>query len=377
MKRILILYGFEHSGHHAAALALREAFCTLDPGVEVHLLNFFVFASRLLERVSTGAFYRVVKSTPRIWDGIYTNPRSETRFTRFRQFVRTLAPRGVEDAMRAFDPEAVVCTQSFPCGMVNDFKEGHGSDIPLYAVLTDFFVPSYWVYERVDSYYVASPEARDELLTASIEGSRIVHAGIPISPRFAKQLGRAEARRMFCLPEDSPVILVVGGWSGWGALESLAFELHRVGHDGTVVVVTGRNREQYESIAGRACGLEPGLRVMRYVQRMDALMRASDVLVGKAGGMTAAEALSVGLPLVLVDSLPGQERANAEYLCRHGVALMARSVGEAATLAAELASSVDRRLAMRRRALSLARPEAALVTARNVFERLNAPLYSL
>jgi processive 1,2-diacylglycerol beta-glucosyltransferase len=116
---------------------------------------------------------------------------------------------------------------------------------------------------------------------------------------------------------------------------------------------------------------------MRYVQRMDALMRASDVLVGKAGGMTAAEALSVGLPLVLVDSLPGQERANAEYLCRHGVALMARSVGEAATLAAELASSVDRRLAMRRRALSLARPEAALVTARNVFERLNAPLYSL
>ena len=122
MKKILVLYGFEHSGHHAAALALRDAFLDCDPALSVDLLNLFAYASRIIEKIATGIFFRIVKSTPSVWDGIYTNPRSDPRFDRFRSVVRRLASRGVEDALREYQPDAVVCTQSFPCGMVHDFK---------------------------------------------------------------------------------------------------------------------------------------------------------------------------------------------------------------------------------------------------------------
>jgi processive 1,2-diacylglycerol beta-glucosyltransferase len=368
MKKILILYGFEHSGHHAAALALREAFLQKDPGITVDLLNFFVYSSRLIEKIATGIFYRIVKRTPSVWDGIYRNPKSEPRFDRFRKVVRTLSLRGVGDALREYEPDAVVCTQSFPCGMMHDYKDRRRSDIPLYGVLTDFSVPPYWIYPRVDRYFVACAAARDELSLRGIDAAAITESGIPIRPRFALRTSRREARAAFGLDPDAATILVVGGWSGWGDLERLAVETGRRGGECRVVVVTGRNRRLYDTLRGRADIEHHRVTVLPVVERMDILMRAADLLVGKAGGMTASEALAAGLPMVLVDSLPGQERANAAYLCRHGAAVQARGVEDAGRTAAEIARDAGRLGEMGRRARALAKPDAATEVARGVIE---------
>ena len=368
MKKVLILYGFEHSGHHAAACALREAFLQKDPGLTVDLLNLFVYSSRLLEKIATGIFYRIVKSTPSVWDGIYRNPKSEPRFDRFRRVVRTLSLRGVGDALREYEPDAVVCTQSFPCGMMHDYKERRHSDIPLYGVLTDFSVPPYWIYPCVDRYFVACAGARDELFRQGIDAAAITVSGIPIRPRFALRTSRREAREAFGLDPDAATILVVGGWSGWGDLERLAVETVRRGGECRVVVVTGRNRGLYDILRGRADIERHRVTVLPVVERMDILMRAADLLVGKAGGMTASEALAAGLPMVLVDSLPGQERANAAYLCRHGAAVQARVVEDAGLAAAEIARDAGRLGEMGRRARALAKPDAATEIAMGVIK---------
>lgn len=372
MKKILILYGFEHSGHHAAALALRETFLGLDPGLTVDLLNLFVYSSRLLEKIATGVFYRIVKKTPAVWDGIYRNPKSEPRFDRFRQVVRALAPRGVGDALRRYEPDAVVCTQSFPCGMMHDYKERRRSDIPLYGVLTDFSVPPYWIYPRVNRYFVACAAARDELSRQGIDAAAITASGIPIRPRFALRTSRREARATFGLAPDAATILVMGGWSGWGDLERLAVETGRRDGGCRVVVVTGRNRRLYTALRGRADIERHRVTVLPVVERMDLLMQASTLLVGKAGGMTASEALAAGLPMVFADSLPGQERANAGYLCRHGVAVQARGVEEAGRAAVEIALDAGRLGEMGRRARALAKPDAAAEIARGVLEGAHA-----
>ena len=369
MKKVLILYGFEYSGHHSAALALRESFLAVDPSIEVDLVNFFAYTSKLLERLSTRAFYRMVKSTPGIWDSIYCNPRSEARFNRFRKVVRVLARRDAGDLLESHKADAVVCTQAFPCGMINDFKKKYGAKIPLYAVLTDYFVPSYWIYDRVDAYFVGNEEARQELISGGIDERNVFNEGIPISPRFRDRIGVTEARRQFGIPPDRRTVVVTGGWSGWGSLEGLAVEIERAAPGWCIVVVTGRNKALYESL--REQSGRPGSKIllMEYVERFDILLQAADLLVGKAGGLTAAEALASGVPLVLVDSLPGQERANADYLCRRGAALMASGVEEAVRIVTRLINSPSRRSAMRGDAEKMARAGAALRIVEKILER--------
>ena len=66
------------------------------------------------------------------------------------------------------------------------------------------------------------------------------------------------------------------------------------------------------------------------------LLAAADVHVGKPGGMTAAESIAVGAPMVLSRPLPGQEEANARFLLAAGAAAAGGGPEEAARAAARL-----------------------------------------
>ena len=56
---------------------------------------------------------------------------------------------------------------------------------------------------------------------------------------------------------------------------------------------------------------------------VDEAMRQASLLITKAGGVSVAEALAIGVPLVLFGSLAGQEEANTDFLVSRGVALSA------------------------------------------------------
>ena len=50
-------------------------------------------------------------------------------------------------------------------------------------------------------------------------------------------------------------------------------------------------------------------------------MAVSDLLITKPGGLTAAEALAAGLPMILTHPIPGPEERHVRYLGQNGVAL--------------------------------------------------------
>ena len=61
------------------------------------------------------------------------------------------------------------------------------------------------------------------------------------------------------------------------------------------------------------------LRVCEWTDRIDVYLRACDLVVGKPGGISVAEALACGRPLLATRSLGGQEGFNVGFLERHRV----------------------------------------------------------
>jgi UDP-N-acetylglucosamine:LPS N-acetylglucosamine transferase len=59
--------------------------------------------------------------------------------------------------------------------------------------------------------------------------------------------------------------------------------------------------------------------VFGWVDDMPALMRACDVVVQNAGGLSTLEALASGLPVITYRCLPGHGRANARVLDEIGL----------------------------------------------------------
>ncbi|HEY2933640.1 MAG TPA: glycosyltransferase, partial [Acidobacteriota bacterium] len=58
-----------------------------------------------------------------------------------------------------------------------------------------------------------------------------------------------------------------------------------------------------------------------FTKEMDEWMAASDLLIGKPGGLTTSEALARGLPMLIVNPIPGQEERNADHLLEWGCAV--------------------------------------------------------
>jgi processive 1,2-diacylglycerol beta-glucosyltransferase len=104
---------------------------------------------------------------------------------------------------------------------------------------------------------------------------------------------------------------------------------------------------------------ETAVRVFGFVANMHELMAASDLVVGKAGGLTLAESFCMGLPIVMVSPVPGQEERNARIVSAAGAGVTTRAPGETIAAARAILGDGARLRAMKDAARRFGRPGAA------------------
>jgi 1,2-diacylglycerol 3-beta-galactosyltransferase len=83
-----------------------------------------------------------------------------------------------------------------------------------------------------------------------------------------------------------------------------------------LAVVAGGDDELYERL--HEIEWHVATHLYNFVENMPTLMGAADAIVCKAGGLIVTESLASGLPMLLIDVLPGQETGNARYVIEGG-----------------------------------------------------------
>jgi len=84
--------------------------------------------------------------------------------------------------------------------------------------------------------------------------------------------------------------------------------------------------------------------------------------------LTTSEALAVGLPMIIINPLPGQEMKNTDYLIRQNVALVASGKKHVSTLVNELLQDSEKLTKMKENAFRLSKPESSLDIAKEVLK---------
>lgn len=224
--------------------------------------------------------------------------------------------RRLEPAIRKFAPDVIVGTQMIPAAMTSYLKQRGKVQASMVGVLTDFGVHDFWKQRGVDRYCVAHASILEG--DGSSMSSRAAITGVPLMPDFAFPLSQAEARRAVGLPEDAQVVLVLGGGLGLSVDTAAASLLQRPAST-HIVVMPGTNNKARATLDRLAAEHPQRLKVCEWTDRMDIYLRAADVVVGKPGGITVAESLACGRPLLATRSLGGQEGFNVDFLTRHQV----------------------------------------------------------
>jgi UDP-N-acetylglucosamine--N-acetylmuramyl-(pentapeptide) pyrophosphoryl-undecaprenol N-acetylglucosamine transferase len=216
---------------------------------------------------------------------------------------------------------------------------------------------------------LAAPFARRVFLSFPIEGldgDKYRVTGRPI-PERSRPLPQAEARRVFGLPEEGPVLLVFGGSLGARLLNELAIDAF--GLAGPAVLHLSGTRD-YDELRPRVS--RPDYRLFAFTEEFGAALGATDLAFARAGG-SVWELAAAGKPCVLV---PGEfatadhQAKNAEYFARSGGAIVVREndVGSAPELIRSLLGDPSRLADMSAAMLKLARPDAADEVAEELLE---------
>jgi processive 1,2-diacylglycerol beta-glucosyltransferase len=92
---------------------------------------------------------------------------------------------------------------------------------------------------------------------------------------------------------------------------------------------------------------------------MDELMTASDIVLGKPGGLTTSEALAKGLVFVIVNPIPGQEERNSDHLLERAVGIRCNNLPVLSYKLDRLLADPKRFATMQANARNMGRPTAA------------------
>ena len=374
-QRILFLYLTKHSGHYAAAVAIEEAAKRLNGRIESMLLDSFSHANPILSKVTLRAYLTALKAAPEIWEWMYDNPAFKERTAMIRELLNRGNSRKMEKILREFSPDVVVCTQAFACGVLASWKQKTGNRRPaLVGVLTDYVAHRYWAHPQVDMYVVPNDATRGTLIAQGVAPDRIRVHGIPVSDRFLVPADKDTVYRSLDLKPGLPLILVMGGSLGLGPMKSVIRKLDRLPQPFYIVAVTGKNEELRERLERRGNKLRHPTRIFSFVENVNELMDAAELVVTKPGGITTAECLVKRLPMIIINPIPGQEAKNTDLLLAQNVAVEAEKAKDVVNLVDEFLRNPELLRAMREAARALGRPNAARDAAADILSlRANRP----
>jgi 1,2-diacylglycerol 3-beta-galactosyltransferase len=216
----------------------------------------------------------------------------------------------LREIIRQKQPVFIICTYLFYQGILSAVFAIEKRHIPLLTIVTDLeTVQSLWFHPVADLCLVPTQTVYDLAIEAGLPPEKVKITGIPVRPELMKG-DQASLRQSLGWRPDLFTVLAVGS----KRIEHLYDSLRVLNHSGLplqLVVVAGGDDELYQRFQETEWHVET--HCYNFVAEMGTFMRAADCILSKAGGLIVSEALACGLPLILVDVIPGQETGNANH----------------------------------------------------------------
>lgn len=196
---------------------------------------------------------------------------------------------------------------------------------------------------------------------------RIVLTGNPVRADLLEVASkRAEGLAFYGLKDGRKTLAVVGGSLGARTLnEAMARSTDLLAQRPDVQVLWQCGRYYEKQYRDCATARLPNVQLRPFIERMDLLYAAADVVIARAGALTISELAVVGKPAVLVPSpnvAEDHQRRNAEALAKCGAALLVPDAEAAERLLPEALALLDdpqRQAVLRQHLQPFARPNAA------------------
>ncbi|MCE2859853.1 MAG: galactosyldiacylglycerol synthase [Oxalobacteraceae bacterium] len=361
-KRLLLVSVSAGNGHVRAAQAIAAHAWRDFPQLRLQHIDMMQIVPTLFRKLYSDLYMKIASGLPEAWGWLYrkTDREPDHRLSgRLRRAIQRLCSQRLFEEIDRFKPNVIICTHFLPAEVLASAITEKRLDCQVWVQVTDFDLHQMWLHPGISGYFVANEELAFRLQCQGVPRKDIVVSGIPVMPVFTTRPDRPEAAARLSLNPDCFTVLLMGGGAGIGMDPVWITELLETESQLQVIVMTGKNQALRKALVGVAHEYSNRLRIIGFTEDVATLMMAADLAITKPGGLSTSECLVCGLPMLLVNPIPGQEERNAAFLLQEGVAVRADDPLTLQFRLQKLLSDPARLDSMRQRAIALSKPEAA------------------
>jgi processive 1,2-diacylglycerol beta-glucosyltransferase len=371
--KIHIYHATAGHGHKKIAEVIGETFKKRGfDAAQVEVIDILEKTPGFFKAAYPASYFYSVKYAPKTWGWFYESL-DKAGFYRALYPFRSLnnqimGSRALAEAIEA-KPDVIITSHFFSAELFATAKRKKKLNSLLITVVTDFFPHTFWVNEGTDFYWVMSEEGKGDLLQRGIPESKIIVGGIPVADAFKPSGKRTELLNRWNFEKERFTLLFTSGSFGLGPQEEILKQLTPFKDLIQCLVVCGNNKILQDRLSAQSWPFP--IQIHGFVDFMPDLMEASDLMLAKPGGSTTTESLAKGLPMVILDPIPGQESRNAKLLLSRN---MSFSLTEAPQIRTILNAIFDNPHLMRDKLQQLrafAKPNAAEDLVSFVLEKIS------
>lgn len=356
MRSIAFLYASEGTGHKAAAENLKEWFLASDPENSAICLDVLEVLPFWLRCTVSKGYLMIARHAPWIWGRFYWGSDKSSIQASIFDYIHSLLCRiylpRIEEIVSSSGAEAAVFTHYFGASI---FAARDRLKIPVFCVNTDFVTHRFQRSPLFSASFTASNAALEQYRVDGI--GNVFNTGIPVAKKYSSTISKKSARERLGLDQIKKTVLVTGGGIGAGPVIEVTDSLTEEEEIQTLVIC-GNNLQLYKKLTSKYRNNKK-IRIMSFVDNMPDYYCASDIAVMKPGGLSLSEALSVKLPLLLMEPIPGQEQLNMDIICENNAARRLKDCSKTSEEALEILENKSAMESMIEGMERFSRPRAA------------------
>lgn len=361
MKKVIIFYASYGGGHLSAARSIKENMEANYEDIDVKLIDCMEYVNKTVNKITTKAYSEMAKKAPKTWGRVYWKSQKGP-LAQISTTSNKILSIKLYKLLKDFEPNLIVSTHPFGSQMCAYLKKHGKLNAKIATVMTDYAPHDQWLVfnKYVDYYFVSHDGMKKELHEKGIPNEKIFATGIPLSNKFLLKYDKPTILKSFGLSPDKKTVLFFGGGE-FGLGKTQTFKIFKsfveCPENIQIVAISGKNpkmKEAFENLV-ESLNKTDSVKILEYTNQVPELMSISDLVVTKPGGLTTTESLASGLPIVVINPIPGQEEENATYLEENKVAIWLKKDDNVEAILKDLFSNPEKMQEMKIRARLLAK----------------------
>lgn len=220
-------------------------------------------------------------------------------------FVKNTGNKRVKELIKKYNPDVIIST----------FPQKIKTDIPVFITITDYDYDTCWFLKKEDFYTVNTLNSIDALTFKGVNKENIYLSGIPIKEEFKMENNNTKVKN----------ILFNLGAKGYCNYKVLCDNIDKLLlKDYNVEVMTGNNNELFLNLNEKYVNK---IVVYPFIKNVSEVIKKSDLIVTKAGGLSLTECIYSSRPMIIntSQSLGGQEESNFKFILEKEIGLLAKN----------------------------------------------------